>query len=373
MNDLGRFVMIYRGAYDANFSYEILDCVHHENAVYLCINPALGKTPATEASYWLMMSTSAATADQIAAQQSAAEAAASATAAAASKADAQTAQTSASGSATGAADAATAAAGSAAAAAQSASQAEAAASGMNIIAASIPLADAGAAFDTDNVEAALQQLGVAARLSQDGRKIKVLAGVLRYSVGTSGWSFISDETHEPLNVSYVTTESNRVNLYYGFTAKKVLSLVAVPDEFFAKQGFFCGASAGTQNASIYFQQAQTIGGYIAYSGGWVLTGAPGFNAASFNAGVLTITHDPIGSGYQLTAVGRGNTRVSVEAVTPTTLQLSWYDAAGALMTALSTAMRAYVTRTRGMGTYIDPTTMQTNLGNIWVMGVFEVE
>lgn len=206
------------------------------------------------------------------------------------------------------------------------------------------------------------------------RKIKVVAGVLRYPTAKSGWVAINDAGHIPVNISSVTTESNRVDISYGFTASKVISLVAVPDEYFAQRGYFCGCSVGTKTASIYFQRHQNIGGYIYYtsSDGWNYDNCPGVTEASWSSGLLTLTHADVGEAIQCTATGRGGYVMCVESCSKTTTQVSWY-LSGSLVTTQSTALRGFFSRMRANeGTYVNPNTMQTDSGNIWVYGIFEI-
>ena len=66
----------------------------------------------------------------------------------------------------------------------------------------------------------------------DGKQLKFIAGVIRNS--GDGWEYINDSGHEPLNLTSVSVDENgRIEIDYGFTASKVLSLVATPDETFA--------------------------------------------------------------------------------------------------------------------------------------------
>ena len=97
------------------------------------------------------------------------------------------------------------------------------------------------------------------------KNVKFIACAIRNT--GSGFEFISDTMHNPLNGATLVTESGRVTLNYGFTAKKVLSLVAVTDETLAQLGFNVGTSVGLDNAKIYFSKQDKVFGYLTKSGG----------------------------------------------------------------------------------------------------------
>lgn len=124
MNNLGRVAMVHRGDYNPAYDYVPLDCCYSDGSTYLCKQDTIGNAP-PNATYWVLMSTSASTVDRQAAEAAATAAAGSASAAAnqvtlaAAQVDlAETAAGNAAGSVT-------AAAGSAANAASSAGEAEA--------------------------------------------------------------------------------------------------------------------------------------------------------------------------------------------------------------------------------------------------------
>lgn len=71
-------------------------------------------------------------------------------------------------------------------------------------------------------------------------KYKIVACVLRNT--GSGWYAITDTNHRPINVQSVTVDGLSVKVTYPFTAKKVISLVATPDETLASLGISTGAS-----------------------------------------------------------------------------------------------------------------------------------
>lgn len=124
MNNLGRVAMVHRGDYSPTYDYKPLDCCYHDGSTYFCKAATTGNAP-PNATYWVMMSTSASTVDRDAAEAAALAAAGSASTAANQVTLAAAEVALAQGHATTAGDEATAAAGSASDAAGSASQAQA--------------------------------------------------------------------------------------------------------------------------------------------------------------------------------------------------------------------------------------------------------
>lgn len=73
MNNLGRVAMVHRGDYDPLYEYKPLDCCYHQGSTYFCKAETVGNAP-PNAAYWVLMSTSASTADREAAEAAALEA-----------------------------------------------------------------------------------------------------------------------------------------------------------------------------------------------------------------------------------------------------------------------------------------------------------
>lgn len=91
-----------------------------------------------------------------------------------------------------------------------------------------------------------------------GPNLRFVAGVIRCPVGGK-WGVIEDEGHAPLNIKKVYLAGNRVVVEYSFTAKKVISLMASPDEYYTQMGVSCGASVGRTSAAVYFNKRPATG------------------------------------------------------------------------------------------------------------------
>lgn len=77
-----------------------------------------------------------------------------------------------------------------------------------------------------------------------------LAGTIR-NIG-AGWFFINDAGHKPLNFGSVVTSATEVALNFIQVASKVCTFIVVPDETYAQQNIFCGASVDLDKARIQF-------------------------------------------------------------------------------------------------------------------------
>lgn len=89
-------------------------------------------------------------------------------------------------------------------------------------------------------------------------RYRVVAGTIRGTPGGT-WGLIEDAGHTSLGIRGVSVSGNRVIITYDFTAKKVISLMATPDEYYAQMGVSCGASVGKSNAAIYFNRRPATG------------------------------------------------------------------------------------------------------------------
>lgn len=88
--------------------------------------------------------------------------------------------------------------------------------------------------------------------------IKIVAGCIRGFPGGT-WGVIQDAAHEPINIKCVRVDGKRVIIEYAFTASKVISLIAAPDEYYTQMGVSCGASVGRAAAAIYFNKRPNTG------------------------------------------------------------------------------------------------------------------
>ena len=214
-----------------------------------------------------------------------------------------------------------------------------------------------------------------------GKQFKILGCILR-NTGT-GWALVSTTGHVPLNATgAITSDATKITLNYGFTAKNLVTFHVTPDETFAQKGIFIGASVDLPNATIYLSRIVALHGKVYYNGSaWVKSGD--ISSVAFDAGKLTITHASLGTAEGLVSTSlvpsvslecAGGTRPDIYpengAITDTTSEIYLYDAAGALITTPTTDMILYWNR--GGLQNIDPSTLVSASGNIWVSGIFEV-
>lgn len=199
---------------------------------------------------------------------------------------------------------------------------------------------------------------------------KKIQGAIRLENGT--WSVISDTTHAPLNIGSIVPDAFGVKVNFGFTAKNVRSLIAVPDETYTKQGVTVGASVAKDSVYLQFNR-QPLGAYIYYdaaSTSWKLEGQTEGISVAFSAGVLTVTHPYVGGKIGNVTERRPNVNARFGTMTATTTQIAIYDATGAVLSNPIGDMMFYFSR--GSTGYVDPASLGITNSNIWLLGEMEV-
>ncbi|MDA1862776.1 BppU family phage baseplate upper protein [Bacillus cereus group sp. BY128LC] len=143
---------------------------------------------------------------------------------------------------------------------------------------------------------------------ETGRKVKVVGGILRND-GT-GFKFVDDVDHKRMNSTSVTNDSSSIRVTMPFTAKKIIALVATPDETYAANGFFIGASVGTNNIALQIYKAKNkmISGQIEKIGSsFSVTSGTGSGIGNLSWNdtdkILTINHDQT-NGYGISIENR---------------------------------------------------------------------
>jgi hypothetical protein len=220
--------------------------------------------------------------------------------------------------------------------------------------------------------------GYGALTGEQNRSLRIVGCVLRND--GSGWAPMNDAGHRPVPSSGITVAAdfNSVDINYGFTASKVITSLVVPDEVFATQRVFVGASVGLSGAVIVLTADVSIGGYVAWSGSaWTVAGDT--TSASFNgAGKLTIAHPTqlsssiLGLSAELRS---GATRPSIE-VFPGTAAAASFDvnlfdrATGAAITTPTTECQIYWSRVGSVA--LNPSTYVNAGANIFFLAVLEI-
>lgn len=211
-----------------------------------------------------------------------------------------------------------------------------------------------------------------------GKNYRVVSCVIRPN--SSGvWGVIDDGIHTPVGVSAVTQTSGAIEVHYNFTAKRIGSLVATPDETFAQSGLQAGASVQETVARIQLGWTVT-GDRVFWNGSAWTSSHDNFSAYSFNSatGVLTCTRrGQYSFNIGVAATSRKpNMHVFLDGVNPTQVRVGFSDMAGAPVTSPSTDCDAYLVVPARQSAPIDPSTLKADVysgANIWVFGIFEVD
>lgn len=198
-----------------------------------------------------------------------------------------------------------------------------------------------------------------------GKQYREVDCVLRNT--GAGWFAIDDAAHAPINVASVTNDATSITVNFTFTAKKVGSFIACPDEELIKQDIAMGPSVLTDKAVIYLAR-RVISAYIYYNGtDWIVP--PGWSA-SFSAGVLTITHPTI-NGFASAKERAGGHRPTIDMVSNTSTTFVFYNTANAAVMTPDTNMKFHFIRVGGSA-FENPNNVVSAAGNIWCRGIFEV-
>ena len=210
-----------------------------------------------------------------------------------------------------------------------------------------------------------------------GKNVRVVAGVIRNS--GDGWTFINDTGHNPINLDRIGYDANgNIVVYFGFTAKKVLSFIAAPDDDFAKL-YTCGSSVGLEWATIsLYSIPQIVGGLITYADGAWNTQFSTFNLArSVSGNIVEVTHPAVPSAdtaewFDITCTSwRGKFSAYVQSVTAQSFQVKMFDLDGNEMAMPPAGAGLVLTRTTPTVRQ-DARNIVSSTGNIWIYGVLEI-
>lgn len=217
-----------------------------------------------------------------------------------------------------------------------------------------------------------------------GNQYRLVAGAIRKKGGE--WALIDDEGHTPSGIVSVTDRGADLRIHYGFTAKKVVSLVAVPDESYAVLGYSFGASVGLDGATIKIMNHRQVnaGGYLYYTAdGWMMaTGNLDEVADRPKAHEFRVYHpEPVPNDeIYLSITGRGPGKYIYRAEGSGTASdgrgytnIGIYDMSGNPVTAFKTDMKLFIVRqSQPQTVQIKPETLEEGNTNIWILGLMEV-
>jgi hypothetical protein len=220
----------------------------------------------------------------------------------------------------------------------------------------------------------------------DGKNYRIISGPLRND--GAGWFAIDDAGHSPVGIDSVSVNGSGhlVVNYASLGANFVVFASCWPDETLALNGFTAGASVGVAETTLkIYQDTPAQAAYIYYDTGtatWKRS-TPSTISSTFahstSTGKLVVNHNTVPSGApaDIQAVARaGPYSVKVGSSSPSSTELYFYDAAGAVVTGTPTAdHQVYFHRGGGMQLLVDASTIDTVAypsGNFWFYAVMEV-
>lgn len=217
-----------------------------------------------------------------------------------------------------------------------------------------------------------------------GNQYRLVAGAIRKKDGE--WALIEDEGHTPSGLISVADRGSDLRVHYGFTAKRVVSLVAVPDESYAVLGYSFGASVGLDGSTIKIMNHRQLnsGGYLAYTAdnGWVTsTGNLENTDTRPNPHEFRVYHpEPTPNDeIYLSITGRGPGKYVYRAEGSGTsgnrgyTNIGVYNMDGSPVTGFKTDMKLFMVRqSQPQTVQIKPETLEEGNTNIWILGLMEV-
>ena len=215
-----------------------------------------------------------------------------------------------------------------------------------------------------------------------GNQYRVVAGAIRKTNGV--WGLIDDAGHTPSGIVSVADRGNDLRIHYGFTAKKVVSLVVTADESYNILGYSFGASVGLDGTTIKITNNRQLnaGGYIAYNGTEWAFGTGNIDRVEEHSTphVITAYHPKVfpDSDLYLSITGRGDGKYIYRSEgagytdTEGRTNIGIYDMSGNPVTSRSKDMKLFMIRQSQPQGQVAPSTLPEGNTNIWINGLMEV-
>ena len=209
------------------------------------------------------------------------------------------------------------------------------------------------------------------------KKIRILAGAIRND--GNGWSYIADNNHDPIGLGSISV-NNSGQLVIGFdtTAKKVLSLVVVPDETFVQE-YTIGCSVGLSEAvANIYRLPITYGGRVIISNNSVNIGYSSFLRGTIESdGEIRLYH-PTLSGlastqkFNIIAMSNSdNAKTILGSQGNDYVSLYLKNSNNEIITDFSNTYDLYVNRDVNC-IPVNADSVNSAYGNFWIYGVMEV-
>lgn len=225
----------------------------------------------------------------------------------------------------------------------------------------------------------------------DGRRYRVVSGVLRNNGASAYFQPIDDGLHRPQNIDSVSTNTTGITIVHNnIQATRVVAFMAEVDEVYAREGFTTGCSVGMTSTVISCYRSRELADRVFYNGSAWDFGSTGantpFTVASFTSGVLRLTHatlevsNPFRVGLPPVALVSANPTYDVVVngtCNETEVNLSFLNASRTVVTTADTNMNVWVCRPPYRPALYNPQEMRTQYtaytnSNIWVWGMWEV-
>ena len=163
----------------------------------------------------------------------------------------------------------------------------------------LPIANGGTGATTASAaRAGLSVPSLSTTLLTEGTGERVLIGALVQETEDSGWYWANDANHAPIgfNTATVSQTSTYIQLPFDFTGSKIRSIVATPDDQYAKRGLIIGGSIGLSNLYLYLSlPLHAVVEFDSNNGNTIYGDVAVINDISLvhNSGELQVTHGSI--------------------------------------------------------------------------------
>lgn len=226
---------------------------------------------------------------------------------------------------------------------------------------------------------------VSAKLDYPGA-FRTFGGSIRNMGAANGyWQPIDDAAHWPWGIASVTTTTVGIEIAYNFTASGIGTVIAVPDETLAADGWSMGASVEKDKCTLKLGRQKTIGDHVTWDGTKWTSSAGVYTAtwSTANGGMLVLKHTRMfGQAMSISPRGYGVAAVNStsgpsDPATETRLELYHRETGARIATTaeIPANSRVTVSRTDSVagGGSINPQSAPDQIelpnSNIWLYGV----
>lgn len=127
-----------------------------------------------------------------------------------------------------------------------------------------------------------------------GRKLAFFSGTVCQAMPGAGWVFIADANHQQVGFDpTLSLSGSALQINFGASVAKVVTMLAVPDEDYAASGLTCGVSVGMSSVLLSFFgpfEMRTSGTAVVF-GNFIEAGVDATATVDVANGTITVVHN----------------------------------------------------------------------------------